>query len=202
VNPQEISQMLKNRSSRPGFTLPEVLVTVAIVAVLAAIVVPTVTNQISKGDDTNIVTNVVDQRTAITAFISDVRKFPSRLQNMVLTPAAADLDLFGAAFGAGPVAKWRGPYLATSMKAIGAAGVKSDSIFIGLAFAVDSLCDTLFAAPNKGMLGLKLGGVTSTAVALHIDSLLDGGTGIAAGNLQWVGAPPTNGRLTLILMGR
>src|SRR5919109_3867613 len=85
--------MFKNRSSRAGFTLPEVLVTVAIVAVLAAIVVPTVTNQISKGDDTNLVTNIADIRTSITAFVSDARKYPSRLQDMVTVPLATDLDL-------------------------------------------------------------------------------------------------------------
>ena len=87
--------MLKNRSSRTGFTLPEVLVTVAIVAVLAAIVVPTVTNQIGKGDDSNLTTNFTSLRTGVTAFVSDVRKFPGRLQNLVIAPTATDLDIAG-----------------------------------------------------------------------------------------------------------
>ena len=195
--------MSKNRASRIGFTLPEVLVTVAIVAVLAAIVVPTVTNQIGKGDDANLVTNVADVRTGVTALVSDVRKFPSRLQNLVTVPLAADLDLSGGAFGAAAVAKWKGPYLSTSMKALSNT-LKTDSIFIGLAFAVDSLADTLFVAPNKGMLGLKLGGVANTAAALHIDSLIDNGDGQIAGNVRWLGAAPvvTGNRMVVLLMGR
>ncbi len=41
-------QMKKN--VRRGFTLPEILVTVTVVAVLAAVVVPAVTQYVSKGD--------------------------------------------------------------------------------------------------------------------------------------------------------
>lgn len=195
--------MLKNRSSRTGFTLPEVLVTVAIVAVLAAIVVPTVTNQIGKGDDTNLATNVADVRTGVTALVSDIRKFPSRLQNLVTVPLATDLDLSGGQFGASAVARWKGPYISTSMKALSNT-LKTDSIFVGLAFAVDSLADTLFVAPNKGMLGLKLGGVANTAAALHIDSLLDNGDGQIAGNVRWLGVPPavTGNRVVVLVMGR
>ena len=195
--------MFSNRSSRKGFTLPEVLVTVAIVAVLAAIVVPTVTNQIGKGDDTNLVSNVADIRTSITAFVSDARKYPSRLQNLVTVPLATDLDLSGGAFGAPAGSKWKGPYMSTSLKALSNT-LKTDSVFVALGFAVDSLADTLFVAPNKGMIGLKLGGVANTAAALHIDSLLDNGDGQAAGNLRWLGAPPvvTSNRVVMLLMGR
>jgi prepilin-type N-terminal cleavage/methylation domain-containing protein len=194
--------MLKNRSSRTGFTLPEVLVTVAIVAVLAAVVVPTVTNQIGKGDDTNLVTNIADLRTSMTAFVSDARKYPSRLQNLTTVPLAADLDLFGGQFGAAAVARWKGPYVSTSLKALSNT-LKTDSIFIGLAYAVDSLADTLYVAPNKGIIGLKLGGVANTAAALHIDSLLDNGDGQNAGNVRWLGAAPavTGNRLVMLLLG-
>jgi prepilin-type N-terminal cleavage/methylation domain-containing protein len=193
--------MLKNRSSRTGFTLPEVLVTVAIVAVLAAIVVPTVTNQIGKGDDSNLTTNVTSVRTGLTAFVSDVRKFPGRLQHLTAAPVAADLDITGGAYGAGPVGRWRGPYQSGSMKTYGSTS-PSDSILWGLAYAVDSLSDTSFAAAGNGYIGITLGGVTSDAAALHIDSLIDGGTGAALGNLRWAGSPPTNSRLILLLMGR
>jgi prepilin-type N-terminal cleavage/methylation domain-containing protein len=192
-----------NRRSRRGFTLPEVLVTVAIVAVLAAIVVPTVTNQISKGDDTNLVTNIAGLRTAITAFVSDARKNPSRLQNLVTVPLAADLDLSGGAFGATAVSKWKGPYLSTSMKALSNT-LKTDSLFFALAYAVDSIADSSYVAPNKGMFALKLGGVANSAAALHIDSLLDNGDGQNAGNVRWLGAAPavTSNRVIVLLMGR
>ena len=194
--------MLKNRSSRAGFTLPEVLVTVAIVAILAAIVVPTVTNQISKGDDTNITTNVSSLQSAITAFVSDVRKFPSRLQQLHDKPASGDLDVTGAAFGTAAVARWKGPYQSGGLKAIVDAH-PIDSIFVGLAFAIDSLSDTSFTA-NDGYVGVTLGGVANSAAAIHIDSLIDGGTGQTAGNLRWAGTAPavTNNRLIFLLMGR
>lgn len=194
--------MLRPRSRRPGFTLPEVLVTVAIVAILAAVVVPTVTNQISKGDDSNLTSNVASLRTGITAFVSDVRKFPSRLQHLLTQPVATDDDVTGGDYGALAVGRWRGPYQTGSLAA--AAANATDSVLIGLAYAIDSLSDTSFTAAGNGYVGLTLGGVANAAAAAHIDSLIDGGTGQAAGSLRWAGVAPavTNNRLTLLLMGR
>ncbi|HEY6219284.1 MAG TPA: type II secretion system protein, partial [Gemmatimonadaceae bacterium] len=51
-----------------GFTLPEVLVTVTIVAVLAAVMVPAVINQVSKGDVPAVGQDIDALRTAITTF--------------------------------------------------------------------------------------------------------------------------------------
>ena len=193
--------MLTNRR-RAGFTLPEVLVTVAIVAILAAVVVPTVTNQIGKGDDSNLTSNVASLRTGITAFVSDVRKFPSRLQHMLTQPVAADDDITGGDYGALAVSRWRGPYQTGSLQAAGAGA--TDSVLIGLAYAIDSLSDTSFTVAGNGYVGVTLGGVSSASAAAHIDSLIDGGTGQNAGNLRWAGVAPavTNNRLTLLLMGR
>ena len=194
--------MFRHRAGRAGFTLPEVLVTVAIVAILAAVVVPTVTSQISKGDDSNLTSNVASLRTGITAFVSDVRKFPSRLQHLIVQPVATDDDVTGGDYGSLGVGRWRGPYQTGSLQA--AAANATDSILMGLAYMIDSLSDTSFTAAGNGYVGVTFGGVANTAAALHIDSLIDGGTGQNAGSLRWGGVSPavTNNRLTLLLMGR
>ena len=192
-----------NRTRRTGFTLPEVLVTVAIVAILAAVVVPTVTNQIGKGDDANIQSNVASLRTGITAFVSDVRKFPSRLQHLLTQPVTTDDDITGGDYGALSAGRWRGPYQTGSLQPANPANAV-DSVLMGLAYAIDSLSDTSFTAAGNGYIGVTLGGVASTSAAAHIDSLIDGGTGQNLGNLRWNGVAPavTNNRLTLLLMGR
>jgi prepilin-type N-terminal cleavage/methylation domain-containing protein len=195
--------MLRKRGAQKGgFTLPEVLVTVAIVSVLAAIVVPTVTSQLSKGDDTSVQTNMSNLRTAVTAFVSDVRKFPGNIEHLLSAPVAADSALQAAtSYGAAAVGRWRGPYMTGSLVA-GALRTRTDSVNWGLAFAIDSLSDTAFVGTD-GYVGVTLGGVANTAAALHIDSLIDGGTGQTAGNLRWAGAAPvvTDQRLILLLMG-
>jgi prepilin-type N-terminal cleavage/methylation domain-containing protein len=70
------------RIRRSGFTLPEVLVTVTVVAVLAAVVVPAVTQYASKGDvpATKEAINAVN--TAIASFVADNRTFPVRFTDM------------------------------------------------------------------------------------------------------------------------
>lgn len=196
--------MYKQRGRRGGFTLPEVLVTVAIVAVLAAIVVPSVTNQIGKGDETQLVTNVSSLKASITAFVSDVRTFPARIQALQVRPAAGDSTIPAGTYGSAAVNRWRSSYLPGSMKV--SANTPQDSLLWGgFAYAVDQLIDSAFAAPNKGYVTLQLGGVTSGTRALKVDSLLDGGSGMTTGSLRWAETVPgtvNGGRLYLLLMGR
>lgn len=188
--------MLKNRSSRTGFTLPEVLVTVAIVAVLAAIVIPTVTQQISKGDETSLVSSVQTTRSGLTAFVSDVRKFPDGLVDLYAKPAGTALDITGVAYGTAAVARWRGPYLTGSRTA-------GDTLTVGLAGLAEVLKDSLVGTTNYVV--ATLGRLGTRALAMRIDSLLgEPGTDSLVGVVRWtpnISGDPVNGHVKVLLMG-
>ena len=106
--------MFKHRTRHEGFTLPEVLVTIAIIAIIAAAVVPAVTSQIAKGEETTVVSAVSSLRTALTAFVADVRSFPKRASHMTTVITTADSNLAGTTYSAAQVARWKGPYTTTS----------------------------------------------------------------------------------------
>lgn len=184
-------------AKRAGFTLPEVLVTVAIVSVLAAIVVPTVTSQIGKGDDTRFATSITNVRTGITAFVSDTRKFPRRVSHLFNAITATQTELFGTPYGATVAARWRGPYTSGSLP-------DGDSLPMSLAFMRDSLVDSSLAGVGgTGFMIASLMGVTTLATAARLDTLIDGANGFDAGILQWpIGAGPfATGTTKLQLMG-
>jgi prepilin-type N-terminal cleavage/methylation domain-containing protein len=112
--------MFKN-VRRSGFTLPEILVTVTIIAVLAAAVVPAVTQYVNKGNAPASQQDVHQLQNGVTAFTADTRHYPGDLQQLVTqiiaTGVATDsLDYDGAAtpvrYTSVDVAKWKGPYTA------------------------------------------------------------------------------------------
>src|SRR5437764_3611113 len=78
----------QRRSTRRGFTLGEVLVTVALVAVLAAVVLPAVGSQISKGDLGRVSSDLLTMRSAMEQFISDVRRYPNSVGQLIVKPVA------------------------------------------------------------------------------------------------------------------
>jgi prepilin-type N-terminal cleavage/methylation domain-containing protein len=176
--------MRTHSSRRGGFTLPEVLVTVAIVAVLAAMVVPAVTQQISKGDAPAFASSVGSLRTALTSFVSDVRKLPGEVSQLSTAITITDEDLAttadgGTAYIASVVSRWRGPYENS--------GITSGQIPLGMGWITsDDLVDSL------GYVVLtvtKAGAVIADAAEL--DSLVDNNNGAAAGLVRWTpGTPP------------
>jgi prepilin-type N-terminal cleavage/methylation domain-containing protein len=177
------------RSRRSGFTLPEVLVTVAIVAVLAAVVVPSVTQQLGKGDAPALASSIGSLRTSITAFVSDVRKFPRRLSHLTTAITATDSTLFANQTYGSASTKWKGPYGAFSLTA-------GDSLPLGMDLKAQ---DSLRVANNQ--VEVWLSGVTSHAEMSRIDTLIDNTTGPSAGALRWTQSGPSATLMKYILMG-
>ena len=171
--------MLRHRR-RTGFTLPEVLVTIAIIAIIAAAVVPAVTSQIAKGEETTVASAVGTIRTSLTTYVSDMRAFPSRLSQLTTIPAAAtDSALDGTPYSAAQIARWKGPYSTTSTFAA------DDSLPIGLnVFLGDSLKDSLnFVVAN---INLNAGSAAANvALATRIESLFESTADSTAGMIRW-----------------
>jgi len=109
---------------RSGFTLPEILVTVTVIAVLAAAVVPAVTQYVNKGNAPASQQDIQQLQNAVTGFTADVRHYPGDLQQLVTqivstTGGGDSLDLDGAAtpvqFTSVETARWKGPYTSAAI---------------------------------------------------------------------------------------
>ena len=91
-------------------------------------------------------------------------------------------DRFGAA-------AWKGPYATFSLSS-------GDSLPIGMNLkALDSLTNV------SNRIQVILSGSTSNAEMMHIDSLVDGASGNAAGNLTWTNTAGVASVLRLYLTG-
>src|SRR4051812_14478152 len=164
---------MRKNVRRGGFTLPEVLVTITIVAVLAAVVVPAVLNQVSKGDTAALAGDVGALRTAISNFTTDTRHYPRTIGDLITKPAAGDLDILGTAYGAAAVSAWKGPYFPTSQSVSGTASYGLTSFNLPIATVL-----TPPSAGNSNFITLDIGGsgVTPANVATF-DRLFDAGNG-------------------------
>jgi general secretion pathway protein G len=126
---------------RRGFTLAEVLVSITLVAVLGAVVVPSVAGQIKKGDPTRTGNDFLAVRGAVEQYLSDVRRYPRSITQLTAAITTADGPLPGTAtssYGAAEVMRWRGPYLSKD----GVAALKT-----GFGLTMNAAFDTVTLAP-------------------------------------------------------
>jgi general secretion pathway protein G len=193
---------------RRGFTLPEVLVTITIVAVLAAVVVPAVLNQVSKGDTAGLAGDVGALRTAISNFTTDTRHYPRNLGQLVNPIDKDSVDINGVAFGQSAASAWKGPYFPTSQSIAGTA-TYSFSAF-GLTLQNDFEVPETAANNNFITLVFTNTGYAPANIAA-IDRQFDGGDGIVpdascvagsngstTGQIQWTQAPGTTCAISAI----
>jgi prepilin-type N-terminal cleavage/methylation domain-containing protein len=100
------------RASRPtGFTLAEILVALALMALLAAVLLPTVAGQILKGDAGRVVSDLQAVRGGQEQFLADIHRYPGKYSDLSKVIAVANADILGNAYSAGMVTKWKGPYV-------------------------------------------------------------------------------------------
>jgi general secretion pathway protein G len=110
-----------------GFSLPEVLVALALIAILTAVLMPGLTSQVRKSDATRIEGDLTALQAAIQAFVADVHRFPATTTQLTtpLVNGATDLDV--ATIPNSLVARWKGPYLTKSLIGNTAVGAISNT---------------------------------------------------------------------------
>jgi prepilin-type N-terminal cleavage/methylation domain-containing protein len=110
-----------NRSPvwRQAFTMLEILVALAIMALLAAVLYPTVGAQLRQGQSTALANQLDNLRQAIANYRQNVQRFPNLLTQLTTQPVAGALDLCGTALPAANMALWRGPYITQVIAASG-----------------------------------------------------------------------------------
>lgn len=189
---------MKKLSRRSGFTLPEILVTVTVIAVLAAVIVPTVLQYATKGDAPSALTEIEAVKKGIVSFTSDLRHYPRTLNQLVVTPttgttaaSSTDMDLANIAYTATDVGAWKGPYFeggiadTTTVYSLKALGLKFNNTLLKCGAGNAFIC-------------VALNGTYTSATLDDLDKKIDGGVGTAAtdaaaGNLIWsTPATPTN----------
>jgi len=189
------------KSRRSGFTLAEILVTVTIIAVLSAVVVPAVVQYTNKGDTPSSQQDVQQIQNAVTGFTADTRHYPGDLQQLVtplnLTAAQGDTlnkDAGAVVYSATDVLHWKGPYTAAQITTgLGNPSGGGQFTSKGLNFTVGRAI-TL----SNGWLQTPLLSPTTCAALIKLDQAIDGtpstvGNEFAEGVFVWTnGGTPCN----------
>lgn len=97
------------REETSGLALAELLVVLAVLAVLAGVLVPMVVRRLSGGTAGGLVGDLKGLSDAVTAFRQDVRRYPLELFLLSSAPGASDKDACGQLLP--DPARWRGPYV-------------------------------------------------------------------------------------------
>lgn len=164
------------RPSDPfGFTLVEILVILAIIAVLAGVLVPVVTNQIRKAEAGRVTSDLNGVRTGMEAFIADVKRFPGDIEDLSRAVDGTDFDINEDTYPTGLQGAWDGPYIDRDMAPDG----DLDTGFGGL------IQDSLRIVQHSNSVDYVTILVADISLAdfNRIDEDIDGGDGAAAGRL-------------------
>jgi len=175
------------RQRRAAFTLPEVLVTITLIAALAAVVVPAVASQLKKGDPSRVGSDFTAIRGAVEQFLSDVRRYPASIQQLTapITTSLSPLPTTAqGTYGTADVSRWRGPYL--SKDSIGAVSTGYGWIFKAN-FEVDSLAPNGVSSTAAGQRYLVLKvimPVNDSLSVLQLDAQFDDGN-LSTGTIRY-----------------
>src|SRR5215212_3976685 len=96
---------------KKGFSLAEILVAIAIIAVVGAILIPSIGGQLRSGDESRVQQDLTTLRTGAEQFLADVRRYPNSVGQLVVKPATTESGLLGGVYTSAQTGRWRGPYV-------------------------------------------------------------------------------------------
>ena len=164
---------------RPGFTLAEVLVAVALVAILASVTIPTIRGRMRDGYEDSIVQEFDDLSSAITAYQQDVGKYPPTLDYLTALPSGAT-DFCGNNLTARQIANWRGPYVSRAISSINYLIGQEDTVNV----IIGSGTVSSLSGGSQSSLTIMIDGPDQTT-ANDIDLKIDGRPDAVNGTLSW-----------------
>jgi prepilin-type N-terminal cleavage/methylation domain-containing protein len=162
-----------------GFTLAEVLVTIAIIAIMAAVLLPALNNQLTKGDTSRISSDLTNLQSGIQAFFSDIRQYPKTTGELVSPLTASSTDFNGNVFQPSAISAWKGPYVSRDVLSNTGGRATFDTTF------------TATATSSTNFLTVSIYPITSDQFA-NIEGALDEGTS---------GATSTTGQIRYAMSG-
>lgn len=169
--------MIKLRS-RGGFTLAEILVTLAILGILVAVLVPTVTQQVRKADVNAVSSDLTNLRGGVEAFLADVRRYPASLADLVVGDSVGN-DISDVVIPTGLKNAWNGPY------------IDKIDVVNGMPTGFGGQISPAFSttsAEGNSYLTISVTGVAESDFA-DVDEVIDGGTANSStGRLRWAAA--------------
>ena len=173
------------RTARGGFTLGEVLVSVALIALLAAVMIPTVFGQINARRADAIIQEMQSLQQGIMLYYRDVGRYPRRL-DYLNSLTTGPLDVCGHALTARDSSGFRGPYINRTINLINPPG--DTKYLLSTGDSVESVITETTVATSAGGTQQVLQILTygpDSAIANRIDQQVDGISGASTGIIQY-----------------
>jgi prepilin-type N-terminal cleavage/methylation domain-containing protein len=170
--------MLKGARGRRGFTLIETVVTVGIVATLAAVVVPQVVKQFDLADPARVAEDLNNIRTGIEVFAANVKSQPGDLEDLANQigdfgandPADRDSSIQNFPYSTADSLAWRGPYIGANIDS-SAHGSNADVLTTGFGVPINNSLRAYDIDAADGGATVAHGNTAADFVAIQIDDL-------------------------------